>query len=378
MKCLFWTDGFAPRLGGIEVQGRHFLNGMRAKGHAFQVFANQDQLDWPGLEWIEGMSVQRFQFNAMIEKKTLSELKRIDQALNEILTNFKPDLIHLYTCTGGAAIVYLLMRARFLNIPTLLTLHGIFTPDYKIDPLIDRVLQAVDHICCVSNALQKQVRVYAAHAAHKTRYIHNGLALPDVIPTPLTFAPPTLACVSRLSAEKGIDLALHAVAIVKKTLPNIRFIIAGDGPERAALMALTASLQLQDNILFTGALTPEQVPEIMNQACVILVPSRAESFGLTALQGSQMARPVIASRVGGLPEIIQHEHTGLLVEVDDLDGLVTAILHLITDPSYATTLGLNGRSRALAQFGLQAHIEEYATLYQNCINQKDATYAAVS
>ena len=360
-------------MGGIEVQGRHFLEGMRAKGHAFQVFANQDRPDWQRSEWIAKTHVQRFQFNAMIENKTLGELKRIDEALNEALTHFKPDLIHLYTCIGGAAIVYLLMRARFLNIPTVLTLHGLFTPDYKIDPLIDRVLQAVDHIACVSNAVQKQVRVYAAHAAHKTSYIHNGLALPDSIPAPLSFAPPTLACVSRLSSEKGIDLVLHALSIVKKTVPTIRFIIAGDGPERASLMALTTSLQLQDNVEFAGALAPEQVPAIMNRACVILMPSRAEAFGLTALQGSQMARPVIASQIGGLPEIIQHEKTGLLVEVDDLQGLAAAILRLVNDPAYAEALGLNGRSRAVAQFSLNAHVEQYASLYE-----KDVTYAAVS
>ena len=378
MKCLLWTDGFTPRMGGIEVQGLHFLRGMQASGHQFHIIANQDQIDWPQSECIENTPIERFQFNALIEKKTLSELKRIDQALNTILTQFKPDVIHLYTCTGGAAIVYLLMRARFLTIPTILTVHGIFTPDFKIDPLIDRVLKAVDHISCVSQAVLMQLRIYAPLAAQKAGVIHNGLPLPDLIPSSLSFAPPTLACIARLSPEKGIDVILHALALVKEAIPTIRLLIAGDGPERAALLDLTAFLQLQNHVSFLGPLAPDQIPEVINQSCMILMPSRMEAFGLTALQSLQMGRPVIASRIGGLPEIIEHEQSGLLVAMDNIDELAQAILRLAQHPEQTQTLGLQGRKRAITQFSLQNHVERYEALYQHAVKSKDATYAAVS
>jgi glycogen(starch) synthase len=165
--------------------------------------------------------------------------------------------------------------------------------------------------------------------------------------------------------EKGFDLAVRAFASVVACFPNARLTIAGDGPARVELEELARELRLNSTVDFLGWVEPERIPELMSQSTIVVMPSRwQEPFGLVALQGSQMERPVVASRVGGLPEVVADGETGLLVKNEDVDGLATAIIHLIENPRIAQQMGKAGRERAQRLYSIEAHVAAYEKLYR--------------
>jgi glycogen(starch) synthase len=150
--------------------------------------------------------------------------------------------------------------------------------------------------------------------AVRSSVIHNGLEIPVLAPTPLQFDSPRLLCLGRLSREKGFDLALAAVKILKQEFPEIRLVLAGDGPMRTDLEQRAREFGIRDHVDFLGWVAPGDVPSLINTVTVVLMPSRQESLPLAALEAALMARPLVAARVGGLPEVVIDEATGLLVE----------------------------------------------------------------
>jgi glycogen(starch) synthase len=202
----------------------------------------------------------------------------------------------------------------------------------------------------------------------RSSVVYNGLSLPDVPPAPLPFDPPLLLCLGRVVEDKGFDVALKAFALLVDGFPRTRLLIAGDGPARPALARQAADLGLADVVEFTGWVVPEKVPELMNRATVVVIPSRwREAFSLVALQAAQMQRPVVATRVGGLPEVVVHQQTGLLVEKEDARALAKALAYLLAQPRVAMEMGQAGRYRAQEVFSWDRHINTYDTLYKTVI-----------
>jgi glycogen synthase len=121
----------------------------------------------------------------------------------------------------------------------------------------------------------------------------------------------TFLCLGRVVEDKGMDIAIEALAMLHAEGLKANLVILGDGPQKKRLEQLVQERALQDHVRFLGWLLPGDIPAAINAATVVLAPSRwKEPFGLVALQGAQMGRPVIASRTGGLAEIVVHEETG--------------------------------------------------------------------
>ena len=151
--------------------------------------------------------------------------------------------------------------------------------------------------------------------------VHYGIE-PGPPPPPLPGAP-RLAIVGRLIPIKGHDTLLRALAAVRADLPGVTLEIAGDGALEAELRATVTRLGLDDLVTFLGHVP--QVAAVFERAEVVVVPSLGEGFGMVALEAMERGRPVIASAVGGLPEIVDDGRTGLLVPVSDVDALAEAI-----------------------------------------------------
>ncbi len=142
-------------------------------------------------------------------------------------------------------------------------------------------------------------------------------------------------------------------------------IVAGDGPQRGNLSAQADRLGLADRIEFLGWVAPEAVYGVINRATAVLMPSRTEAFGNVAVQAMLMARPVVASRVGGLPEVVLDGQTGRLFSLDDADALAGATADLLSDPQRARTLGQAGRRHVLENFDFQRHVVDgYDAVYR--------------
>jgi glycogen(starch) synthase len=188
---------------------------------------------------------------------------------------------------------------------------------------------------------------------------------PKLAPTPRPVVPAALFAYGRLVADKGFDVALRAFAIVRQRHPKACMTIAGDGPARADLERLAAMLGLTACVGFVGVVPPDAVPKLLNEATVVIVPSRwDEPFGLVALEAALMERPVVATRVGGLVEAVEDEVTGLLVSKDDPDALAAAVLALLDDAPRADAMGQAGRARARDLFAWDRCVAAYDQLYK--------------
>jgi glycogen(starch) synthase len=167
----------------------------------------------------------------------------------------------------------------------------------------------------------------------------------------------------RLTEQKGFDIAVRALRAVVNRFPNVRLTIAGDGPERHNLEQLVSELGLEQVVDFIGWVAPEQVPALLNTATVVIMPSRWEGLPLVALEAALMARPLVVTPVEGLPEVVIHQRTGLLVEKENSEALAEAIGFLLSRPEAAAAMGQAARRHVQAVFS-----------FENCVNAYEAVY----
>jgi glycosyltransferase involved in cell wall biosynthesis len=190
--------------------------------------------------------------------------------------------------------------------------------------------------------------------------IHHGLE-PAAVDATVKHG---LACLGRLSLEKGFDLAIQALAgLDSGTRAGLK--IAGDGPQRERLVGLTRELGLTSRVSWAGWVATEQVGRFIAEAELVLVPSREEAFGLTALEAAFAGRPVVASRVGGLPEVVLEGQTGLLVPPEDVRALIEAIQHLLSHPEMASAMGREAARLARRRFPLSRCVDGYEKLFRD-------------
>jgi glycogen(starch) synthase len=208
----------------------------------------------------------------------------------------------------------------------------------------------------------------------KSSVIHNGLECPPVEPSCLSFKNPTLLCLGRLIKDKGFDLAIKALKNIINQFPEARLMISGDGPERKNLENQVSEKGLWDSVHFTGWISPDKVPELINKALMVVVPSRwEEPFGLVALQAAQLGRPVVASKTGGIPEVVLDKETGLLFEKENVKDLVEKIMFLIQNPKKSIEMGKAAKKRAQTDFSIESVSKKYESLYKrlNHLKRKD-------
>jgi glycogen(starch) synthase len=185
---------------------------------------------------------------------------------------------------------------------------------------------------------------------------------------------PKLLCLGRLVPNKGFDLALTAFASIRDRYPHARVIIAGEGTERPSLERQATRLGLSQVVDFLGSISPGDVWALLNRATIVVVPSRGwEALPLVALEGAFMARPVVASRDGGLPEVVVHKKTGWLVEKDDSTGLAQAFSFFLEHPEAVIQMGQAARQRAHDVFSIARCVDAYDILYRKLAAQ--APYA---
>ena len=134
---------------------------------------------------------------------------------------------------------------------------------------------------------------------------------------------------------------------------------------RPILQEQVSKLGLGAFVEFTGWVAPDKVPELINRATIVLMPSRLEGLPLVGIEAALLARPIVATRVGGLPEIVLHQKTGLLVERDDISSLTRAIALLLSNPDRARQMGETARGRAQEMFSLERCINSYDALYRS-------------
>jgi glycogen(starch) synthase len=281
---------------------------------------------------------------------------------------FAPDLIHVNSY--GGSVLFHMNTASAYPAPMLVSLHqSLPCGPVGRETLLGKILRDADWVTACSAFVLRNVRDLVPEVIQRSSLIYNAREQPpcDVKPVSLD-CPRTILCLGRLVHEKGFDVALAAFARVCNQFPDLHLIVAGDGPERAKLQEHAVGLSIADRVRFTGWVAPEAVPELINSTAMLVIPSRwQEPFGLIALEAAFLAKPIVATRVGGLPEIVEHEKSGLLVEPESSGALAEAMAHLLTHPEAARRMGEAARSRAQERFAWEAYVDSHDALYRKLI-----------
>ncbi len=364
MRVLLWSELFWPYVGGAEVLAAGLMPALRDRGHEFLVVTSHDCLDLPDDASFEGIPVRRLPFRAATAERDVARLRALGAEVLALKRAFAPDLVHV-NGMGPSLLLHLLTHAAHPS-PWVLTLQTEVLPDQtgRTDTLLHRALSSASWVVACAEAVLGQARAVAPEITPRASVIRNAVDVPAVAPGPLPLEPPRLLCLGRLVPAKGHDVALTAFATLSRRFPALRLIVAGDGAARPALERQARALGIADAVDFLGWVAPAEVPALLNAATVVVLPSRREGLPLAAVQAALMARPLVATRVGGLPEVVIDGETGLLVAPDDAPGLAAAVARLLERPADAERLGWAARARARDVLGWKRCVDAYEAVYR--------------
>ena len=375
MTIAFFVSAFHPHVGGVEEFCRQLAHQLRARGVEVIVLTNRWPRSLPEVEIFEGIPVYSLplRVNVGTWKSRLTALATgglIRRRVRRILRRHRAEVLHVHCVSFNA--VYALAARRQLGLPLVVTSHGELTMDsggifqrqrWAQDTLRD-CLHAAGYVTAPSEQTFAELAAwYGQPLRLKGEAIPNGIALDAPSSAPWTHPRPYVLAIGRHVLQKGFDVLLRAVAELGQASPSpFDLLLAGDGAEQAALRALAEDLGLADRVRFVGRVEHSQALALFAGCLFFVLPSRHEPFGLVNLEAMAAGKAVIASRVGGVPEIVVDGETGLLVPAEDVSALAGALARLAGDPGLRDRLGAAGRRRA-ELFAWPVVVERYLAVY---------------
>ncbi|MDB5323270.1 MAG: glycosyl transferase group 1 [Phycisphaerales bacterium] len=304
----------------------------------------------PFADAIEGVRVVKFPherrwYHRIPKARMLLDLIPFRRMLREI----DPQLIHFhFVSEGGRAFYWDKVR-----VPMVASTWGqdvIFDkgPDVKAQASLTKMLGRCRVVTATTHQLARETARYLPQE-RPIYVIPFGVDLPRFA-APAGWASPstsnvTLGFVKWLKPKYGPDVMVEAFARIHSARPNTRLVLAGKGEMQESLQARVNELGLQDAVQILGRVDHERVPALIRSFDIMVMPSvyESETFGVAAIEASASGVPVVASRVGGVPEAVLHERTGLLVPPRDVEALARACIELIDDPARRRAMGVAGR-----------------------------------
>ena len=368
-RILLMMDAFWPNVGGVEVLAGGLGEALVRRGHDVVVVTGRTDDVRPDDDTYLGIPVYRFPFAHAVLHRDVEAIARSMGRLGRLYSELQPDIYHIFP-TGPAALFHLTAIARH-PAPTLTAIQ-LAMPDRRDEGrLLEKLLGLPGWVTACSQGTLDHTRSLVPEIASRSSVVYNAIPVADGVPAPADHDTPILLCLGRVVEDKGFDVALSAFRIVLNELPDARLVVAGDGIARQNLERLAADLGVDDRVEFTGTVDREEVPSLIDAATLVIMPSRwEEAFGLVALEAAQRARPVVASRVGGLQEVVVDGETGLLVPREDPAALADAVVSLLRDPARAAELGRKARERAVRDFGWDRYVEAHVELYGRLIDEQ--------
>lgn len=277
------------------------------------------------------------------------------------LARVRPEILHTHLVHAD---VYGQLAGSLARIPLRLsTKHGFNEfREGRWFGFADRSVASLAHVhIAISRGLARYLAETEGFEEEGFEIVHYGIA-PSGSAAPYAGGEPRLLCIGRLIPIKGHLVLLRALAQARSRVRGLVLDVAGRGPLAPALGAYARELGVDDAVRFLGFVSP--VEKAIADAAIVVVPSLGEGFGMVALEAMERSRPVIASAVGGLPEIVADGETGLVVPPADAEALADAIVALAADLQKAASMGAAGRARALTEFTPDRCVERIEALYE--------------
>ena len=349
MNILFWTELFHPHIGGIEACVGNLASELSRRGHVCGVITDAYL---PGLsdeEHRNGVSIFRLPIRKVISQRDLREMKVVAARASDLRRSFGADVDAVFV-SGPSFLLNRLSTAPGKT-PMVASIQTEAKQYLQPGSPLRRFLMDCAQIVTVSDFVRRDVASSAPELRARTLLMPNCLPDPSIPRLPLPLNPPVILCIGRLVADKGFDVALRAFGRLGGCHCQARMIVAGEGPERENLEALSRALGLERRVEFLGRVEMEDVPPLINRSSLMLTPSRwQEASGNVNLQAAQMGRPVVATRVGGIAEVVEDGRTGLLVDNGDVDEMAKALECLLGNAERIQAMGEAGRSACRTGF----------------------------
>ena len=274
----------------------------------------------------------------------------------------QPDIIHAHWWFPSGLVGTWL--SKLSHTPLVTTMHG---TDVRIARSVSMSRPAFRHVLQNSSATTAVSR-WLAHEAQALVSSPPPIVAPMPVATDL-FSPGgarkenTLLFVGRITKQKGLDILLQALA----KLPSVSLDVVGDGDERQPMERLAGELGITNQVRWHGSQPQTALVGFYRSATALVVPSADEGLGLVAVEAMLCETPVVAFESGGLPDVVQHERTGLLVHDRSPDELAAAISQLLARPDTGQALGAAGRMHALSTFAPESVARRYIDIYRAAI-----------
>jgi N-acetyl-alpha-D-glucosaminyl L-malate synthase BshA len=378
-----------PSYGGSGIVGAELGLELAKRGHTIHFISYA-----PPMRIGRGQVRERIHFHAVdMLSYPLFEYPPYTDALAsklfEVATAERLDLIHMHYAIPHAISAYLaremLKPTRYL--PMVTTLHGtditLVGRDASFLPITRFGIEQSDAVTAISSYLRDATHdtfctgcgievIYNFidsdyYRRQPSEEVRQQLA-PDgerIILHVSTFRP-----IKRITDCVEVLARIRQLATSSGSSFGVRLVMCGDGPERAEAEALALHLGVADSVAFVGKQPQSQIREYLSVADLLLLPSQSESFGLTALEAMACEVPVIATRVGGIPEVVEDGGCGYLFGVGDVDGMAEAAMRVLTEEGERERMGLRGREIAVSRFATGKIIPQYEQLYRKVIQKR--------
>ncbi len=343
-------------LGWISsVHVQRWARGLTSRGYKVKVFS------------LGGKSQDGIASTIFPRSGRISYFTKAGQAAREVAA-FKPHLVHAHYAAGFG---WWMLKCS--GCPRVVSVWGADIMDFPNNLpkrwMIRKILSEADHITATSRLLKNVTEKLLPQASEKTSIIPFGVTVPDeIVPMPETL-PVGLCYVKAHRKKYGPDILLKALAIAKKTIPELKLTIAGEGELTEQLKMQTARLELTQNVDFVGFIDNDRVYDLIRDNRFMVMPSvmDSESFGVAVLEAGACGRAVIASRVGGVPEVLPDGRTGLLVPPRDVNSLADAIVTLARDKELCRKMGEAGYKWVAETYDWKQSLDAMVALYDRLI-----------
>lgn len=336
------------------------------------------------IEFAREKHIEVFTFRSLV--RNIHPLKDILALISLFLfiKKGKYDIIHCHTSKGGFIGRF---AARLAGSKIIIySPHGDVFKGYfnnmvtNIFIMFERFAAPfTDNIITLSKKGAERFLEHGIGTRQQLKYIYNGIDIISYKRTKTTRAEKRIelgldkddfvcATVGRLVPVKGHQYLIEAIKKVVNKIPSAKFLFIGDGELMPDLLTQTKSLGLRKNIFFLGARS--DIAEILNCIDIFLLPSLNEGFGIVLVEAMAMKKPVIATNVGGVPEIVVNETTGILLPPKDPEVFSSAIIRLYDTPEISLKMGLAGYNRARRLFDITTTVTEFESLYCDLIKKK--------
>ncbi len=374
MRIALFTEWYLPVKGGVSSHVEGLSHELDKRGHEVTIFTKKVRgMKRPVEDISENTRIVRispaFPFNFPLMPPARDEIEQFTR-------KEKFDIVHSHHAFTAMPLVGLSV-ANESGIPSVVTNHSIPGGWYDIGsvwPSASSLLQPIkyylnlaDHAIAVSQAAADFISLFIDYAP--IDIIPNGIDTTRFTPDLRKDGNENqILFVGRLVHRKGPHVLLKAFKRVLRKEPNAKLTFVGDGYMRLNLESLVHDLGISGNTEFLGDVSPEMLPSIYANAALFALPSLyAESFGMVLLEAMSSGLPVIASRTGGVPEIIADHNEGLLVKPGSEIELASAIVDLLQDKKLRTHLASNARSKAVRGFDWNLITKQIEGIYRSLL-----------